>query len=100
MSNGKDEIMTFKVKNDEGVEVECEVLFTFESDETKKIILSTQTIRLTKMVIQKYMPASIILMNRKQNFCQSRQTKNGKLLKQSLKNCRVPQTAVKRILTR
>ena len=36
MSNEKDEIMTFKVKNDEGVEVECEVLFTFESDETKK----------------------------------------------------------------
>ena len=36
MSSEKDEIMTFKVKNDEGVEVECEVLFTFESDETKK----------------------------------------------------------------
>lgn len=28
--------MTFKVTNDEGKEVECEVLFTFESDETKK----------------------------------------------------------------
>ena len=28
--------MTFKVVNDEGKEVECEVLFTFESDETKK----------------------------------------------------------------
>lgn len=32
----KEERMTFKVTNDEGVEVECEVLFTFESDETKK----------------------------------------------------------------
>ena len=32
----KDEIMTFKVMNDDGIEVECEVLFTFESDETKK----------------------------------------------------------------
>ena len=32
----KDEVMTFKVINDEGKEVECEVLFTFESDETKK----------------------------------------------------------------
>lgn len=32
----KDEIMTFKVTNDEGKEIECEVLFTFESDETKK----------------------------------------------------------------
>ena len=32
----KDEIMTFKVTNDEGKEVECDVLFTFESDETKK----------------------------------------------------------------
>ena len=32
----KDETMTFKVINDEGQEVECEVLFTFESDETKK----------------------------------------------------------------
>ena len=31
-----DETMTFKVINDEGQEVECEVLFTFESDETKK----------------------------------------------------------------
>ena len=32
----KDETMTFKVINDEGKEIECEVLFTFESDETKK----------------------------------------------------------------
>ncbi len=31
-----EEKMTFKVLNDEGQEVECEVLFTFESDETKK----------------------------------------------------------------
>lgn len=31
-----EEKMTFKVVNDEGKEVECEVLFTFESDETKK----------------------------------------------------------------
>ena len=32
----KEETMTFKVINDEGKEIECEVLFTFESDETKK----------------------------------------------------------------
>ena len=32
----KEEQMTFKVINDEGKEIECEVLFTFESDETKK----------------------------------------------------------------
>lgn len=32
----KEDIMTFKVINDEGKEVDCEVLFTFESDETKK----------------------------------------------------------------
>lgn len=31
-----DERMTFKVFDDAGKEVECEVLFTFESDETKK----------------------------------------------------------------
>ena len=31
-----EEKMTFKAVNDEGKEVECEVLFTFESDETKK----------------------------------------------------------------
>ena len=31
-----EEKMTFKVLNDEGKEVECEVLFTFESDETGK----------------------------------------------------------------
>ena len=28
--------MTFKVMSDEGKEIECEVLFTFESDETHK----------------------------------------------------------------
>ena len=32
----KEETMTFKVVNDEGKEIDCEVLFTFESDETKK----------------------------------------------------------------
>ena len=32
----KEEQMTFKVVNDEGKEIECEVLFTFDSDETKK----------------------------------------------------------------
>lgn len=32
----KEEKMTFKVVSDEGKEVECEVLFTFESDETGK----------------------------------------------------------------
>lgn len=31
-----DEKMTFKVTNDEGKEIEYEVLFTFDSDETKK----------------------------------------------------------------
>lgn len=31
-----EEKMTFKVVNDEGKEVECEVLFTYEDDETKK----------------------------------------------------------------
>lgn len=42
----KDETMTFKVINDEGQEVECEVLFTFESDETKKnyIVYTDNTI--------------------------------------------------------
>lgn len=28
--------MTFKIMGDDGREIECEVLFTFESDETKK----------------------------------------------------------------
>lgn len=36
MMEDKNEKMTFKVINDEGKEVECEVLFTFDSDETKK----------------------------------------------------------------
>jgi uncharacterized protein YrzB (UPF0473 family) len=31
-----EERMTFKVTNDEGKEIECEALFTFDSDETKK----------------------------------------------------------------
>ena len=33
MENNK---MTFKVLGDDGKEIDCEVLFTFESDETKK----------------------------------------------------------------
>ncbi len=33
MENNK---MTFKIIGEEGKEIECEVLFTFESDETKK----------------------------------------------------------------
>ena len=28
--------MTFKILGDDGKEIECEILFTFESDETKK----------------------------------------------------------------
>ncbi len=42
----KEETMTFKVVNDEGKEIECEVLFTFESDETKKnyIVYTDNTI--------------------------------------------------------
>ena len=32
----QEEKMTFKIFNDEGKEIECEVLFTFDSDETKK----------------------------------------------------------------
>ena len=31
-----EEVMTFKVMDDNGKEIECEVLFTFESDETGK----------------------------------------------------------------
>ena len=42
----KDEVMTFKVISDEGKEVECEVLFTFESEENKKnyIVYTDNTI--------------------------------------------------------
>lgn len=37
MSNQtRDESMFFKVTDDEGKEIECELLFTFESDETGK----------------------------------------------------------------
>ncbi len=32
----KEDLVKFKVFNDEGKEVECEVLFTFDSDETNK----------------------------------------------------------------
>lgn len=32
----QEEKMTFKVKGQDGKEVKCEVLFTFESEETKK----------------------------------------------------------------
>ena len=39
------ERMTFKVNDENGNEIECEVLFTFESDETKKnyIVYSDNT---------------------------------------------------------
>ena len=42
----KEETMTFKVINDEGKEIECEVLFTFESEETNKnyIVYTDNTI--------------------------------------------------------
>lgn len=42
----KEETMTFKVINEEGKEIECEVLFTFESEETKKnyIVYTDNTI--------------------------------------------------------
>ena len=32
----KDEKMTFQIINEKGEKIECEVLFTFDSDETKK----------------------------------------------------------------
>lgn len=43
MENNK---MTFKILGDDGKEIECEVLFTFESDETKKnyIVYTDNTI--------------------------------------------------------
>ena len=34
------ERMTFKVNDENGNEIECEVLFTFESDETKEKLYS------------------------------------------------------------
>ena len=42
----KEETLTFKVVNDEGKEIDCEVLFTFESEETKKnyIVYTDNTI--------------------------------------------------------
>jgi len=42
----KDEIMTFKVLDENNQEIECEVLFTFESDETGKnyIVYTDNTI--------------------------------------------------------
>lgn len=42
----KDEKMTFNVIDENGKEIECEVLFTFESDETKKnyIVYTDNTI--------------------------------------------------------
>ena len=36
-----DERMVFKITNNEGKEVECEVLFTFDSEETGKSYDST-----------------------------------------------------------
>ena len=42
----ENEVMTFKVMDDNGKEIECEVLFTFESEETKKnyIVYTDNTI--------------------------------------------------------
>ena len=60
-----EEKMTFKVINDEGKEIECEVLFTFESDETgKNYIVYTDNMR---KVIQKFMLLFTIQTKKKQN---------------------------------
>ena len=49
------ERMTFKVKNDKGVEIEYEVLFTFESDETgKKYIVYTDNLNDKEDTIKVY----------------------------------------------
>ena len=45
---------TFKVIDREGKEIEFEILFTFESDETKRIIWYIQIIPKMKKEIPKY----------------------------------------------
>lgn len=50
----------FWITNDEGKEVKCEILFTFESDETKKVILYIQIIHWMRIEAQKYMRQSTI----------------------------------------
>lgn len=35
-NNNQETMNKFVIKNDQGQEIECEVLFTFDSDETKK----------------------------------------------------------------
>ena len=59
----KEERMTFKVTNDEGQEVECEALFTFESDETNKHYI--QTIQQMKKEILKFM---LLFLTRKKRI--------------------------------
>ena len=56
-----EEKMTFKVTNDEGKEIEYEVLFTFDSDETKKSYMvytddSKDELGNTKVYASAYIP--------------------------------------------
>ena len=72
----KEETMTFKVVNDEGREVECEVLFTFESDETKKnyIVYTDNTIdeegkkrKSTQVIVEKLTFLTSATSNKEEN---------------------------------
>ena len=73
----------FKIKNEDGKEVLCEVLFTFESDETNKNYMVYTDNTKDDSVGQGYMHLYIVLMMRMviQNFYQLRLIGNGRLLK-------------------
>lgn len=66
----KEEKLTFMVTDDEGKEVECEILFTFEADQTKKnyIVYTDNTVDKdgnTKVYASVYDPADLEKENTK-----------------------------------
>ena len=72
---------TFKVINDEGKEIVCDILFTFDSEETKKsYIVYTDNSKDEAGNIQG-LHQSMILKWKIQNWIQLKLNKNGRLLK-------------------
>ena len=69
----------FQVLDENGKEVTCEVLFVFDSEETKRVILYILTILLMILVIFEYMHLFLILILKIWSLCLLSQIENGKL---------------------
>lgn len=78
-NNGVKQDNTFTIVNDDGQEIKCEVLFTYEDEKTKKNYIAYTDNTLDDEVIQKYMPLYSILKKKTLCFFQLKPMKNGNL---------------------